>query len=56
MTYETREEWLNAFVNAARPVFEAQGTPIPLNTRVSVGFPSTGYKSSVIGECWSSEA
>lgn len=56
MTYENREGWLNAFIDAARPKFEDVGAPIPMNTRVSVGFPSTGYRSSVIGECWSSEA
>jgi hypothetical protein len=54
--YVTREEWLNAFVDAARPIFESFDCPVPINTRVSVGFPSTGYKSPVIGECWSSEA
>jgi hypothetical protein len=55
-TADTREAWLNDFVDMARPHFEAAGHPIPINTRVSIGFTSTGYKSSVIGECWSSEA
>jgi hypothetical protein len=53
---ETREAWLNAFVDAARPHFEAAGSPIPLNVRVSIGFTSTGHKGSSIGECWSNEA
>jgi len=53
---ETREAWLNAFVDQARPHFEAAGSPIPLNVRVSVGFTSTGHKGSTVGECWSSEA
>jgi hypothetical protein len=56
LSYATREEWLNAFITYARPVFAAQGAPIPFNTRVSVGFPSTGYRSNTIGECWSDMA
>lgn len=54
--YETREAWLNDFVEAARPHFENAGHALPINLRVSIGFPSAGYRSSVIGECWSSEA
>lgn len=47
-----REAWLNAFVERARPQFEAAGFPIPINIRVSIGLPSTGYRSNVIGECF----
>lgn len=54
--YATREECLNAFVEACKPIFAGHGNPIPDNTRVSIGFPSTGYRSSVIGECWSDTA
>jgi hypothetical protein len=54
MTYKTREEWLNAFMKAARPVFKKHGSPIPKKVRVSIGFSSKGSKSSRIGECWSS--
>lgn len=54
--YTTREEWMNAFLEAARPHFAAVGAIIPENCRISIGFPSTGYRSSVIGECWSSDA
>lgn len=50
--YETREAWLNGFVNAARPQFEAVGFALPEKVRVSVGFTSTGAKSNRIGECW----
>lgn len=53
---DTREVWLNDFIELARPHFEAAGHPIPINLRVSVGFPSTGYKSSTVAECWWPEA
>ena len=52
----TREEWLNRFVDHARPVFIDCDAPLPANIRVAIGFCSTGRKSSRIGECWSSEA
>jgi len=50
MTYETREAWLNAFIDEARPVFEANGFPIPVNTRVSIGYPTTGARGKVIAQ------
>jgi hypothetical protein len=52
--HPTREQWLNAFVDASRPVFSALGYSVPRNLRVSVGFPSSGRKGKAIGECWSS--
>lgn len=51
--YQTREDWLNAFVNAARPVFEVAGFPLPERIRASVGFTSGGRRGKSIGECWS---
>lgn len=54
--YETREQWLNAFVAKAREQFAAVGYPLPDRIRVSVGFPSTGSRGNRIGECWSNEA
>ena len=56
MTYSTREDWLNAFIDAARPQFEAANAPLPVNVRVAVGFTSKGLKGSSIGECWSNLA
>ena len=56
MTYETREQYLNAFIEAAREQFNAVGAPLPLNVRVSVGFTSKGSRGKRIGECWSSDA
>lgn len=56
MSKSTREQWLNRFVAAARPVFEAAGYPIPVEVRVSVGFPSAGARGKSIGECWSKSA
>jgi len=53
MTYSTREEYLAAFVAAARPVFAAAGFPVPAAVRVGVGWTSKGSKAKAIGECWS---
>lgn len=54
--FDTREAWLNAFVEAARAQFETAGHPLPDKVRVSVGFTSSGKRSKVIGECWSDQA
>jgi hypothetical protein len=50
--YETREAWLNALLDAARPIFADAGYPVPVNIRVSVGFPSDGSRSKTIGQCF----
>lgn len=50
--FDSREAWLNAFVAAARPQFDAAGFPLPEKVRASIGFPSTGARSKRIGECW----
>lgn len=52
--FKTREEWLQAFTAAARPVFKSHGYKIPDNVRLSVGFTSKGARSKRIGECWAS--
>lgn len=54
--YETREQWLNAFVSRARTEFDRAGFSLPEKVRVSVGFTSTGSRGNRIGECWSNEA
>lgn len=51
-TYRTREEWLHAFTNQARPIFADIGAPLPFNIRISVGMPSKGWRSKSIGECF----
>lgn len=51
-TIATREAWLQAFADKARPHFEAAGAPIPSNVRCSIGFSSKGVRSNRIGECW----
>ncbi|API58532.1 hypothetical protein BSL82_03755 [Tardibacter chloracetimidivorans] len=51
--HPTRESWLNAFTAAARPHFDRVGFPLPSEVRSSIGFPSKGARSKVIGECWS---
>ena len=54
--FSSREDWLNAFIDAARPVFDRVNAPLPINLRVSVGFTSKGSKGARIGECWSNSA
>lgn len=56
MTYATREEYLEAFIDAARPHFDAANASLPANVRVAVGFTSGGTRGTRIGECWSSDA
>jgi hypothetical protein len=50
----TREEWLNAFMNEARPVFKQHGFELPEKVRVSVGFMFRNPKA--IGQCWHESA
>lgn len=52
----TREEWLNAFVAAARPVFAGAGSDLPPKIRVSVGFTGARGGRKVLGACWHEEA
>ena len=52
-TITTREEWLNRFMDAARPVFASRGLTIPAKVRLAIGFTSAGQRGKRIGECWS---
>jgi hypothetical protein len=52
--HETREQWLNAGVNALRARFADNGFPVPTVVRVSVGFPRAARKA--IGQCWKRSA
>ncbi|WP_336628483.1 MULTISPECIES: hypothetical protein [unclassified Microbacterium] len=55
-TYNTREEWLIAAVEALRPYFAEQGADLPA-VRVSVGFAGgRGNKNATIGQAWAKEA
>ena len=54
--YNTREDWLNAFIDACRPQFDRADAPLPINVRVAVGFTSKGSRGNRIGECWSQDA
>lgn len=46
---DSRENWLNAAVNALRPMFEQRGYRIPEKIRVSVGFPGGGRRPGSYG-------
>lgn len=51
----TREEWLERMTTALRPKFHEAGYTIPLEVRVTCGWPSsrgTSRKNRVVGECW----
>lgn len=50
----SREEWLNAFMSAARPVFKRNGFELPEKVRISVGFMFRSPKA--IGQCWHESA
>jgi hypothetical protein len=50
MRYNTREPWVNAFIDGSRPFYDAAGFPLPLNIRAGVGFPIEGYRSKAIGQ------
>jgi len=51
----TREDWLNAAVSELRPIFTANGFPLPVRIRASCGLPSSRSRSlnRAIGEHWS---
>jgi hypothetical protein len=40
-----REAYMLNFIDAARPIFEAEGFPIPYNLRASISLPSTGINT-----------
>jgi hypothetical protein len=58
MTTSTRENWLNAAVDELRPLFDANGFPLPERIRVTCGFPSRHARSlnRAIGEHHSARA
>jgi hypothetical protein len=51
-----REAWLEAAINALRPMLEENGSPVPADVRVSCGFPGGKSVHKVIGQCWASKA
>lgn len=51
-----REAWLEAAIDALRPMLEENGSPVPADVRVSCGFPGGKSVHKVIGQCWASRA
>jgi hypothetical protein len=49
--FNTREEYLKAMIEELRPLFDFNGHPLPLNIRVTCGFPLNAKRSGAIGEC-----
>jgi hypothetical protein len=54
--FTTREAWLLAAIEELRPLFTAAGLKAPAKIRVSCGFPGTGNRRTVKGECWGGKA
>ncbi|MEN9419839.1 MAG: hypothetical protein RI988_3460 [Pseudomonadota bacterium] len=50
--HTTREGWLHAFAEAARPRFIEAGHPLPETLRIGIGWGSGGARSRAIGECY----
>lgn len=58
-TLEYREAWLHAVADQLRPIFASHGAIVPVEVRLTCGFPSTrafAAKRQRVGECWSGEA
>lgn len=50
-----REAWLTGIVRGLRPHFRRAGYVVPIGTRISVGWPSSGgerKQNRLVGECW----
>lgn len=47
-----RETWLLAATDALKPLLAEVGHPLIEPVQVSCGFPSSGRRSSHVGECW----
>lgn len=52
LLYQTRDEWLNAFISAARPVFKAAGLELPEKVRASIGWMFRSSNKKTLGQCW----
>lgn len=56
MTHETREQWAQGFLAAARPAFASVGATLPASIRIGVGWTNKGARGKAIGECWTKDA
>jgi len=56
--FETREQYLNAFLSEIRPLFGSLGYPLPEKIRLTCGFPSQQARSMLrrVGEHWHGSA
>lgn len=50
--YGTRDEWLNAFIAAARPIFKAADLELPEKVRASIGWMFRSSNKKTLGQCW----
>lgn len=50
--FGTRDEWLNAFIAAARPVFKAADLELPEKVRASIGWMFRSSNKKTLGQCW----
>lgn len=56
LRFNTRDEWLNAFILAARPIFKAAGLELPEKVRASIGWMFRASNTKTLGQCWHEEA
>ena len=50
--HTTRDSWLRAATEELRPYFVKLGHPLSDKIRASIGFPSSGKRTKVVGECF----
>ncbi len=53
-SFTSRDVWLGAVTDAMRPIFAKRGYPLPTKINTTIGFPSTGWRGKIRGECWAS--
>jgi hypothetical protein len=56
MSILIREEWLSLAVNELRPFFGVHNITLPINIRVTCGFPHNSKRSGAVSECWADTA
>lgn len=48
--FSTREEYLQAFISEVRPMFDLYGQPLPMNVRITCGFPLNAKRSKALSD------
>ena len=48
--FNTREEYLQAFISEVRPMFDLYSQPLPHNVRITCGFPLNAKRSKALSD------